>query len=369
MKKFLSLLLSALLAVSFVVSASAAKNVVDDGVQESAVAAYDELMASFATTYSNSGEKIYPDYYGGSYINDAGQLIVYVTDNVQRPAVLSDNANVVYEPCTYSYNELLSVMDTLNNYKFSRSNDAIASNFNEFGLYDSENRIIVKLDDLSDESIKEFKENVCDSAVIKFEQGCGPIETEVNVNAGDKISFSGGSASVGYRVKRDGVVGFVTAGHAADSVGKSIMYNGTTIASCEATQQSGNADAAFCAITNSDYSPTNTLSGTSNTLSTTISEPGVGTVINKIGMKTGHTSGKVLSTNVTITFSSGATISNLTSADYESGPGDSGCVVYSYIGSTGARLTLGIHTGASGSGTRYYTKANEVNAALGTSRY
>ena len=128
MKKFLSLLLSALLAVSFVVSASAAENVVDDGVQESAVAAYDELMASFATTYSNSGEKIYPDYYGGSYINDAGQLIVYVTDNVQRPAVLSDNANVVYEPCTYSYNELLSVMDTLNNYKFSRSNDAIASN-------------------------------------------------------------------------------------------------------------------------------------------------------------------------------------------------------------------------------------------------
>ena len=34
MKKFLSLLLSALLAVSFVVSASAAENVVDDGVQE-----------------------------------------------------------------------------------------------------------------------------------------------------------------------------------------------------------------------------------------------------------------------------------------------------------------------------------------------
>lgn len=125
MKKFLSLLLSALLAVSFVVSASAAENVVDDGVQESAVAAYDELMASFATTYSNSGEKIYPDYYGGSYINDAGQLIVYVTDNVQRPAVLSDNANVVYEPCTYSYNELLSVMDTLNNYKFSRSNVSV----------------------------------------------------------------------------------------------------------------------------------------------------------------------------------------------------------------------------------------------------
>ena len=116
MKKFLSLLLPVLLAVSFAVPVSAAENVVDDGVQENAMAAYDELMTSFATTYSNSGEKIYPDYYGGSYINDAGQLVVYVTDNVQRPAVLSDNSDVVYEPCTYAYNELLSVMDTLNNY-------------------------------------------------------------------------------------------------------------------------------------------------------------------------------------------------------------------------------------------------------------
>lgn len=369
MKKFLSLLLSAMLAVSFVFSASAAENTVDGSVQENAAAAYDELMASFATTYSNSGEKVYPDYYGGSYINDDGQLVVYVTDDTQRPAALSDNVNVIYEPCAYSYNELRSVMDILNDYKFSHPDDAIANNFNEFGLYDSENRVIVKLDDLSDESIKEFKENVCDSGVIEFEQGSGPVQTEVDVNAGDKITSSDGGASVGYRVKRNGVVGFVTAGHAATSVNQSIKYNNTTFASCKVTQQKGNADAAFCEITNSSYSPTNTLSGTSNTLSTTISEPGVGTVINKIGMKTGHTSGKILSTNVTITFSNRNTIANLTSADYESAPGDSGCAVYSYIASTGARLTLGIHTGASESGIRYYTKANEVNNALGTSRY
>lgn len=373
MKKFLSLLLSVILVGSFAVSASAAENVVvDESVQENAVAAYDELMASFSVTHSNSGEKIYPDYYGGSYINNAGQLVVYVTNDAQRPAVLSDNADVLYEICAYSYNELLYVMDTLNDYKFEHSNDAIACNFNEFGLFDSENRVIVKLDDLSDASIREFKENVCNSNAIEFEQGDGPVEAEVDVDAGTQISYSDGSASVGYRVKRNGVVGFVTAGHAADSVGKSIRYGGSTgtiFASCRATQQKGNADAAFCAITNSSYVPTNTLSGTSNTLSTTISEPGVGTVINKIGMKTGHTSGKVLSTNATVTFTSGATISNLTSASYESAPGDSGGVVYSYIGSTGVRLTLGIHTGASTSGTRYYTKANEVNAALGTSRY
>lgn len=114
----------------------------------------------------------------------------------------------------------------------------------------------------------------------------------------------------------------------------------------------------------------NILSGTSNTLSTTISEPGVGTTINKIGRSTGHTSGKVISTNVSATFSSGATINNLTTANYSSAAGDSGCVVYSYVSSSNTRLTLGIHTGVSNDGvTRYYTKANEVNAALGTSRY
>lgn len=371
-RKILGLILSGVLvlAASFSVNAAESEKVNDISVQENASNAYDELMAQFVTGYSDVSEKSYPDYYGGSYINEDGQLVVYITENKDTALALSENDNVIYESCKYSYNELLSVMDELNSYKLRRSGDTIASNFNEFGLYDSENRVIVKLDNLSNESIAEFKENVCDSDAIEFEQGYGPIKTEVSVTAGSKISYSGGSASVGYRVKKDGVVGFVTAGHAANSVGKTINYNGTAFATCQATQQGGNADAGFCKITNSSYSPTNTLSGTSNVLSTTISEPGVGTTINKIGMSTGHTSGTILSTNVTATFDTGATISNLTTANYSSAAGDSGGVVYSYISSTGARLTLGIHTGASNDGvTRYYTKANEVNSALGTTRY
>lgn len=366
-KRFLGLLLSGIFMVgsTFSISANAQGYSEEISVQESAAAAYDELMTSFSSTYSN--EKIYPDYYGGSYINDNGKLVVYVTNEGSQPTILQSNEDVIYEPCTYSYNELLSVMDELNEYKFNQSDTAIANGFNEFGLYDSENSIIVKLDDLSEQSIKEFKENVSDSEAIKFEQGIGPIQMEADVNAGSSISVPSATASVGYRVKRGSVEGFVTAGHAA-SAGETISSGGTSFASCVVSQQSGNADAAFCKITNTSYSPTNTLAGTSNTLSTTISEPGVGTVINKIGKSTGATSGKVLSTNVTATFSSGATISNLTTADYTSAPGDSGGVVYSYISSTNARLTLGIHTGAGGS-TRYYTKANEINSALGTKRY
>lgn len=364
-KRFLSILLLSSLLIGSAFTTSAAEPVEDAGVQENAVDAYEALMSSFSL--GRSGDKIYPDYYGGSHINDNGQLVVYVTDGTSMPEGLSEEQNVIYEPCEYSYNELLDVMDSLNSYKFDESNSSIADNFNEFGVFDSENRVIVKLDDLSEQSIQSFKENVCDSKAIVFEQGTGPVQMETNVNAGCSVSSGSSGASVGYRVKKDGVVGFVTAGHFV-SKGDAVKYNGTAFASCTVSRQSGKVDGAFCKITDSSYKPTNTLSGTSNELSTTISEPGVGTVINKIGRSTGHTSGKVLSTNVTVTFTSGKTISNLTSADYASAPGDSGCVVYSYVGSTNTRLTLGIHTGAGGT-TRFYTKANEINSALGTSRY
>lgn len=76
---------------------------------------------------------------------------------------------------------------------------------------------------------------------------------------------------------------------------------------------------------------------------------------------------KVLSTNVTVTLD-GITHTNLTSADYSSSGGDSGGIVYSYVSSTNTRYTLGIHCAAVGS-TRYYIKADEINSALGTSRY
>ena len=80
MKKFVSLLVSFALTLSLttptfatsykndaVGTASAAETWVDESVQDVAVY-YDELMAHFSSTYSGSGEKTYPDYYGGSYI-------------------------------------------------------------------------------------------------------------------------------------------------------------------------------------------------------------------------------------------------------------------------------------------------------------
>ncbi len=110
------------------------------------------------------------------------------------------------------------------------------------------------------------------------------------------------------------------------------------------------------------------MNGTSNNLSTTTSNPGVGTTINKIGISSGHTSGKVLSTSVNKKFSDGTTVNNLTETSVKTMAGDSGGIFYSYISSSNTRLTLGIVVG--GSSTKsYYSKASSINSKLGTSRY
>ena len=340
--------------------------------QEDSYLNYENLMNYFKTT-TNSVDNPYPDYYGGSYIDDNGDFVIYIKETGASKvastqissAGLKENDFIVRR-ANYSYNELNSVMDTLNAFKLNNPDDPIANNFNIYWLSDKDNQIIVELDEMNEAQIERFKKNVIDSPMIIFKESSGKPVKEVNVNPGQKISTSSASGSMGYRAKRNNVVGIVTAGHLA-SLNTQININGTNIGKVTARQESGSVDAEFIEITNSNYKPTNTLNGTSNVLSTTTSQPGVGTVINKSGFSTGATSGKVLATNVTVTLD-GITHTNLTSADYSSSAGDSGGIVYSYVSSTNTRYTLGIHCAAVGS-TRYYIKADEINSALGTSRY
>jgi streptogrisin B len=162
----------------------------------------------------------------------------------------------------------------------------------------------------------------------------------------------------------------------------SFMINnssGVQIGTVESHQFSGSVDAAYVRIT-SGTAPTNNLinSAGTNQLSTSTLLPGSGTVINKIGQKTGHTTGKILSTNASIAYAytpvpgtpgyANTTFTNLTTADYSSAKGDSGGVVYAYYSGPNIRYTLGIHV-ANQSNTAYYVKADLIHAALGISRY
>ena len=161
----------------------------------------------------------------------------------------------------------------------------------------------------------------------------------------------------------------VSSGHLFTYYGEPAYEGSTQIGSCTATQNSGSVDAAFVLVIDpSTYIPSNYICSTSDFLSTTTSRPGSGTVVNKRGQTTGRTTGKIISTNASETFS-GKFFTNLTNADYASSGGDSGGVIYTYVSSTNTRYTVGVHKGTGSDGYKYFTKADLALSALNVSRY
>ena len=84
---------------------------------------YEKLMDSFEDT--ETGELIYPDYYGGSYINDDGDAVVcVVAENVKEKdralksiKATTDSSDIKVKNVEYSYKELEKMMELLNEYK------------------------------------------------------------------------------------------------------------------------------------------------------------------------------------------------------------------------------------------------------------
>lgn len=350
----------------------------DASQQEEANEKLTKILKSFGTTFNHLKREIpnYPDYYGGGYITENGSLVVYIHGDVskgqEKLSTIIGGGNVEFKKADYSYAHLTSIMDQLNEVLSREKGSALLDNLTSYALMDRDNRIVVELLNLNETSISTVKKLSSNSSALVFKQSQGKLKLEVNLNpgCGEVYTISPPSAgSFGFRARRisDSRVGMVTSGHVI-GLGLNTYYNGSIIGVCSASQESGTIDAAFIPISNlASFTPTNTLCGTSNTLSTTTSQPGVGTTINKIGVETNATSGTILSTNASVP-SGGIIISNLTSANYLSADGDSGGIVYSYLSSTGVRPTVGIHMGVIGS-TRYFCKADEVLSTFGLTRY
>lgn len=318
-------------------------------------------------------DKPYPGYFGGAYIGDDGKLVVWIKGNAKKlkpqMAAILGTDDVVIRRARHSFNDLNRVMNELNVFKADPANAAVGNNIAAFSLMDLDNDVLVELLEYNEGKMKEFKTKVMNSPAIRFIQSDGLPEEEALLQPGCKASTGSFAGSYAFRASNgSGQVGMVTSGHLFTSVGQLAYENGVVIGECTATNNSGSVDAAFVRVYNpSSYTPSNSLCVTNSILSTATSRPGSGTVINKTGQSTGRTSGKIISTNATVTFSNGKTYTNLTSADYSSSGGDSGGLVYTYISSTGTLYTVGVHKG---SGTNaYFTKADLALSQLGVSRY
>ena len=335
--------------------------------QSQAFEAYEEIMNGFGLGMETKSFEtvVYPDYYGGCYIDENNKLIVYmVGDTVRaRSSLLSLSSNVILIRGDYSFQELNNIMNVIGDFSAKNPYNPIAENIAAVSLMDKQNNILVRLYDCSKEKIDEFKANVVNSSAIYFEKQEEPLQTYETVSPGSSI-YCNGSFSLGYRVNKNGTEGFITAAHGVNE-GQFILIgsnsSGAQFARCTDWQWDVNIDAAFCESTYyADYS--NIIAYTSLPLANSYGNIIAGAYVYKSGHATKSTYGTIQSTNTQTTIQ-GHTIRDLASATYESTHGDSGGIVYTnnnlYEGNP-----VGIVHGGDGT-ISYFSKALNIDIAFG----
>lgn len=347
--------------------------------QEIASLIYQDLLESFKTgnTKSVITSIDYPEFYGGAFVNEEGNLVINIVgDSIKSSLLLSERVGneVQRQVCEYSYKELSSAVEELNRYMLDENNNTTIERlgFVGFDLSDRDNKIFVKLENCSSDAIREFKAEIANYPFIEFQRSEGIPVVHANINCGSGIeSGNTGSynlGSVGYRAKKwDGSVGVVTCAHVITRPYQDVYINGVMVGASDDWQMSGSIDATFCDITNSSYVPTNNVEGSSDVVGTSVVEPLQGILVKARGNTTkAVVSGNILSSSTTSTFNlsdgSKLTLTNIASASYHGASGDSGGIVYTALG------TYGIHEGGTGT-ISYFIKASLINNAFGLTRY
>lgn len=117
-----------------------------------------------------------PDYYGGTYTNKDGLLVVLVIgDTVKYRSdlikILGSDSFII-ETCKYSYNTLMQTVDSLSEFIQKNENRQILNelNIDYFGIKEDANKILIIMDDCSEDKIKLFKKQVLDYPFFIFDK-------------------------------------------------------------------------------------------------------------------------------------------------------------------------------------------------------
>ncbi len=387
---------------------------------------YKLISAMNQQTRSAENTDVYPDYYGGSYINDENKLVVlvkkdYLTTRDAKSIQTEIIDGVVYEPCDNSYNRMMSIIDSIKN--TLALNPEYLSHVSMLGIDDASNRVFMCLSSKGIEGIQNrfyFGDSimVCYQGCHIYEEGSSRVvdpggatyptpPTYPALLCGDSIyTLLGGKpygGSIGYRaIDSFGAEGFVTAGHNVNQyeyvvcpqTWEQIGY------AIESKYKENNLDAAFCLLTNRRFSLTNKINYTIkgnpatrnwDTLSTHIvSKMLKGTIVYMSGMRSRNQQGRVISSYATYPikvdttdnkpYNDSIVFRDVVLSDYPSQGGDSGGIVYTrrrINNVDGTNCTVGIHVAYADSivvdnkkiRPVVCVKAEHINRILGLSRY
>lgn len=332
--------------------------------------AYNRLLMQFEgqSMSRSSDEQRYPDYYAGAYIGEDGNLVVLTKNadiqEINTLASICNNSSVTFASTTYSYNELIDIMNTFS----TRSAEALESgeydsNAISISVRDDKNKVYVGVSNPEDTEFLAYLTNGVAPGCYAIYQA-EELHKMASLVPGDYIDgATGGSAAYKAKLIIDGEekIGFVTAAHVT---GGSDVYEGAIhlwgkIGNTIIEQESGSVDAAFVELTGSSTF-SNTIDGYQIETDITVI-PAIGSTVYKTGSSSHTTSGIVYSNinesqwlddnNEIVTFT------NLVETSVPCENGDSGGLMYTKDGNTYEVVGI-IRGGNESTGVSYATKAS-----------
>lgn len=357
-----------------------------------------DYFESRAATASGDGDitAVYPEYYGGAYLNDDGNLVVVMTDMSDKATVqeVTQNTKLTVQHGAVSLNTLMATYELIWNtyvaykemYKgvdeseISPEMKCYLDNFVGVGVKQSENAVLVDLMNTDEKTIacvKQFlpdveyvriaeHENILDEQgefqsanIVNNTSATSLLMSSVVYQPGNPVHIAGEeNCTIGFRCKilDDGVYkhGFVTAAHGVGILSGTIVYEGNTsgtnngviVGRVYGGQLGGTLDASLVIL--EDQTTPISDSAINGAIITdiffTADETLEGTTAYMVGYKSGVLSGKVKSVSYTYEDKeTGLILNDLVKCDYKGDFGDSGGVVYAQ-GANGNYI-IGIHRG------------------------
>lgn len=153
---------------------------------------YEEFMRT------NDGTIIFPDFYGGSYIDYNGHLVLLIVESyheaqTQESVRILIDAGVSYRFVEFSYAELIAAHATIASITSARSQDGCrySNNIGHGGNDARINRAVIGLIVYNEEMIAGFRRYVYDSPMITFEPSSWG-QTDGHINAPFAIAIAMG---------------------------------------------------------------------------------------------------------------------------------------------------------------------------------
>ena len=368
------------------------------------------LYSSFQT--SRLGHTIYPEDFGGMYIDENGNLILMVVGLQEEGTISRFSDDGITKEANFSFNEILELHSYISYLFMNHYTNPIIANIATSGVDVINNNITIALFDYTEEQINLFERYITDSPIVVFkefvdlgEQVLGysfyynysiideDYNTDENYDTmldceiilleesyiditplsttlapGDRIYIRRGNQtsrlSIGFRAS-NGRNGFVTAAHGfGGKRAGDLIFDGNNINQIGVVGPNPRLqgiDAAFVEL-NSNVTISATL-GSIN-LTPTIANPVVGQFVTSRGTPSGSRGGTIASVNQYAVVDN-IRFENTAVVNIRSAAGDSGGIVFSQLGPATVGAVQGIAVTQIGTTQTRMSKASQITSTTG----